>query len=99
MENDQEFEVQLFISGDAVTGDLDGPCEPVEVSTCTTHSQGILIKVGQHTVVAPRRAVVPVSFLIINLPPGVVIETLESVIEAMQQQIKDDEDAAPDSRA
>lgn len=93
MENDQQVEVQLFISGDAVTGDPDGPCEPVE--TCTTHSQGILIKVGQHTVVDPGRAVVPVSFSIINLPPGVAIETLESVIEAM----KDDEDAAPDSRA
>ena len=93
MENDQEFEVQLFISGDAVTGDPDGPCEPVEA--CTTHSQGILVKVGQHTVVEPGRAVVPISFLIINLPPGVVIETLKSVIEAME----DDEDAAPDSRS
>ena len=93
MENDQQFEIQLFISGDAVTGDSDGPCEPVE--TCTTHSQGISIKIGQPTVVDSSRAVVPISFLIINLSPGLAIETLKSVIEAME----DDEDAAPDSRA
>ena len=93
MENDQQFEIQLFISGDAVTGDPDGPCEPVE--TCTTHSQGILVKIGQPTVVDSSREVVPISFLIINLTPGLAIETLKSVIEAME----DDEDAAPDSRS
>ena len=93
MENDQQFEVQLFISGDAVTGDPDGPCEPVE--TCTTHSQGILVKVGQHTVVDSSRTVVPINFLVINLSPGLAIETLKSIIEAME----DNEDAAPDSRA